>query len=201
MINLANQNEDSSYCYIIYLNAEKKEACVRVGECHQLRDRDCVNIESCDEKRGVLLYQGIINRVDSNTVQIKKLCLVEAKQRRSDIRINITVPHVLKVISKGLEFVRPKKGMFLETVNVSAGGMLIRSLKDLGDCGTCLEYDFPLEQNVLSCRAQIVRKQSDGEYFMYGCKLLNDENDRAELRKFVFQTQVKTKKALFHDDK
>jgi hypothetical protein len=36
---------------------------------------------------------------------------------------------------------------------------------------------------------------------MYGCKLLNDENDRAELRKFVFQTQVKTKKALFHDDK
>ncbi len=183
--------------FFIYLDTDKKEACVRVGEHHDLQSKDCIVLEAYDEKRGLLFYQGVINRVDSDTILIKKLCLVDEKQRRTDVRINVSIPLTLKIISKGVEFIRPNKKLLLETVNVSAGGMLLKSDKDLGDCGTHLTYDFPLEEKVLNCEAQIVRKQIDGACFLYGCKLLNNENDRADLRKLVFQIQVKTKKANF----
>lgn len=40
----------------------------------------------------------------------------------------------------------------------------------------------------------IVRKQTENGFHLYGCKLLNDENDRTDLRRFVFKTQIKTRR-------
>ena len=198
IINLVDQLEDLFYCCIISLDAKNNEACVRVERNHHLHNKDEVNLEMYDERRGVLFYQGIVNRISQVEVNINKLFLVDEKQRRADIRVKTEIPLTLKGISKGKNVKKLNKEVLLETVNVSAGGMLLKCDLDIVDDEICLLYDFPLETKSLNCKAQIVRKRTEDGYYLYGCKLLNEEIDRTELRKFVFSTQIKTKKMAFN---
>jgi hypothetical protein len=83
----------------------------------------------------------------------------------------------------------------METLNVSANGMLLKTDYNVGGNNACLLFDFPLEKKYISCKAQVIRKDVMGSYYIYGCRLLNKENELDELRRFVFKTQIELKKA------
>lgn len=188
--------EALSYCKIINLDIKRKEVWVRFDEEHNLQNKEKVNIQSYDEIKGLLFYRGIVNDVSACKVVIKKLCLVDEKQRRYDVRVSICMPLVLKGLIIDNNFTRLKETVLLETINISAGGMLLKSDSNIEPEDACLVFDLPLETKYLYCQAQIVRKQIDNESYYYGCKLLNNENDKTELRKFVFKTQIKNRKVI-----
>lgn len=198
MINLVGQNEEASYCYILNLDPKRKEACVRIGQNHHLRHKDAVIIESYDDMKGLLFYQGIVSRTTSDEAFVYKLHLVDEKQRRLDVRVNVSIPLFLKGISRGRTVKKLNRNVLMETVNISAGGMLLKTKLYIEEENACLIYDFPLDTKSIGCKAQIVRKQIEADSFLYGCKLLTDENDRAELRKYVYKTQIKTKRINFN---
>jgi len=200
IINLADQTEDLLYCCIMDLDAKKNEARVRIEKNHHLNSKDKVNLESYDEKRGVLLYQGTVNRTTAVEVYIDKLFLVDENQRRADVRVKVDIPLTLKGISDGSRVIKLGKDVFLQALNVSAGGMLLKSDLNIMDDNARLLFDFPLDSKALSCEAQIIRRQAENDYFLYGCKLLNSESDKAEMRKFVFQKQIQARKIDFDLD-
>jgi c-di-GMP-binding flagellar brake protein YcgR len=85
----------------------------------------------------------------------------------------------------------------LEAVNISAGGVLLKTKFYVAEENACLVFDFPLETKSIRIQANIVRKSVEGDCFLYGCKFLNKENDKAELRRFVFLKQIENRK--IHD--
>lgn len=198
IISLADQEEEAAYCYVIKLDDEKKEACVIVGRNHQLHDTDSVVIEMYDEIKGVLCYQGTVKRITPDMTYLHQLSLVDERQRRSDVRVNVNIRLALKGVAEGSFLTKPDKKIILETLNVSANGMLLKSEHDIGNGNACLLFDFPLEKKYFSCKAQVIRKDAAGSHFIYGCRLLNKETELAELRRFVYKTQLELKKADYY---
>lgn len=197
MINLVDHIEDLSYCRIINMDKNRNEAWVQLGENHQLQSKDVVNIQSYDEIKGVLFYQGIVNETTAYKVVVNGLFLVDEKQRRHDVRVQVNIPLILDEIVIGNKKTKPNNKVRMETLNVSASGMLLKSHFNIEEENACLLFDFPLEMKNLNCKAQIVRKQTENGFNLYGCRLLNAEKDRTDLRRFVFKTQIKTRKINF----
>lgn len=194
IINLADQ-EESAYCYVMKLDNEKKEACVLVGRNNLLRDMDSVFIEMYDEVKGVLCYQGVVKRATPDMAFLHQLSLVDERQRRSDVRVNVNIRLALKGVAEGKLLIKPDRKVIMETLNVSANGMLLKTDYYVGGNNACLLFDFPLDKKYISCKAQVIRKDNMGSCYIYGCRLLNKENELDELRRFVFKTQIELKKA------
>ncbi|SHI06565.1 PilZ domain-containing protein [Sporobacter termitidis DSM 10068] len=194
MIYLADQIEAPVFCRIIKLDTDRREAWVRVEENRILRDKDTVSIQTYDDAKGMLFYQGMVCEASVHKLAIKKLRLVDERQRRDDVRVKVNIPLLLNEIYIGTKIRKLDKGARFEVINVSAGGMLLKSRLDIAEENACLIFDFPLETKHLNCRAQIVRKQAENDYYLYGCQLLNNESDKRELRRFVFKTQLKTRR-------
>jgi hypothetical protein len=155
IINLVDQTENLLYCCIMDMDAKKSEARVRVENNHHLQSRDKVNLESYDEKRGVLLYQGTVNRTTAVEVYIDKLFLVDENQRRADVRVKVDIPLTLKAISNGGKVIKLGKNVFLQALNVSAGGILLKSDLNIMDENAGLLFDFPWGQKHCAAKRRL----------------------------------------------
>lgn len=191
LLNLADRCDNQVYCQILLWDFDKKEACVRVAKKDFLQAGHAVQIQAYDEFKGLLLYEGCVEETEPEQSVIKKLRLVSEEQRRSDVRIRVGIPLRLREILT----VSGIKGGYdapAEILNLSAGGMLLKTNLDVVGKNTSFIIDLPLEGRRLHCTAEIVRKQIKNSVCLYGCRFLNDENDKAEIRKFVFAKQIET---------
>lgn len=194
IINLAENNDIQSYCKIRCMDLKKRVARVDFGKNDDLKNNDRIKIQTYDEVRGLLLYEGLLDQITTFNAVINKLKLVNENQRRHDVRVKISIRLLLDEIRIGDKTKKMSKAVILETVDLSAGGILLKTDIDIVEDDARLIFCFPLETRSIGCEAQIVRKQAEKDCFFYGCKFLNNQNDKTELRRFVFIKQIENRK-------
>lgn len=194
IINLAKNNDIQSYCRIKCMDFRKRVACVDMGKNDDLQKNDLINIQAYDAVKGLLLYEGLLDEITTYQAVISKLRLVNEKQRRNDVRVKVNIPLVLDEIHAGNKIKKMANTVILETMDISAGGLLLKTDLDGVEDDACFVFSFPLDTKSIGCEAKIVRKQAENGYFLYGCKFLNNQNDKTELRRFVFIKQIENRK-------
>ncbi|MGL4773694.1 MAG: PilZ domain-containing protein, partial [Clostridium sp.] len=90
-----------------------------------------VLIHISDKKRGILIYEGIVQGIIKNTIMLKRVRLIENSQRREKVRVIVNMPIEVEKIKKEEWLINLDKPIYMVSKNLSASGILLESTLDI----------------------------------------------------------------------
>lgn len=144
--------------------------------------------------RGEMQFEGMIYSIYRDIVIFKGLRHIRTIQKRDETRAAVSFYLSVRNVIKGdRSHLLEGKQIRFRAVNLSAGGILLHSLLRIP-----LHLRFPvhlsLDGEIISCLAEIVRRERYEDGFYYGCKFdMLSPGDTMKIRRFVFQKQIEDK--------
>ncbi|HAA90261.1 MAG: Type IV pilus assembly PilZ [Thermoanaerobacterales bacterium 50_218] len=159
-----------------------------------LRKGDTVIVNFWGQTAGYSFTTAVLetNYQDVPMIRVAAPSTVRRIQRRNFVRVPAWIPLVFSVSSDS-DDPSEKKIYRTETVNVSGGGLLIKSPFKLSE-GVCLEMEIHLpKRGPVNARGQVVRveeKREQSPMYLIGVAFTEiAETDRTKIINFVFEKQ------------
>lgn len=108
-----------------------------------------------------------------------------------DTRVDINLPlKVTKIWYRTETVINLDKILPINLINLSTSGVLISSPLNLSK-EVKLFLNLPINKEIITCIAEIVRKESKKNSFFYGCKIFFiSEFEKSKIQKFIFSKQI-----------
>ena len=168
---------------VIEFNDKMLIAKYHLGGHPKLRQK--ANVLIYDDIKGEVEYEGEIKNTFRDIVVLTNLKFIQGIQRRNDTRVKVSFNLEATVLGKRLS---------MRVANLSSGGILLHYCIDIPK-HLCLKLEIPIDTEVITCLAEIVRKEKSKAGFKYGCRFTAiSERERDKIRGFVFRKQIEDRK-------
>lgn len=158
-----------------------------------------VNIFIYNRVKGEVIYKGKIDKINRNIIKLTDITAVKVNQRRSEARVDVSLELIVSKIWTGFDqCIELEKKIPMKTVNLSSSGVLLYSELDMPE-NVLFHLELPINDTVINCCAEVVRKEKKEDGYYYGCKLVMlEEAEQSKIREFVFKKQIENRRKNMH---